>query len=165
MNNFKIYNLIKCEKLVNKLNSNYKVNEKSFKLGEISVECNAFDVNEDKQRQCYKQLKCFWPKRRYSSKYESDLNRHNLQHLNERQFLCDKCSKQFHNISTLIQHKRYFHSNERYFDCPKNHCIKSFKRSSDLIKFNIIFIQFVIPFHFTFNFFIFNQVIFQTIQL
>ena len=52
----------KSEKIVNKLNNN---NNNSMKMFKISVECNAFDVNEDKQRQCYKQLKCFWPKCRY----------------------------------------------------------------------------------------------------
>ena len=40
----------------------------------ISVECNAFDENEDKQRQCYKQFICFWPKCRYTSNYESNFN-------------------------------------------------------------------------------------------
>ena len=57
-------NLRECERLVNKVNQNYnksEINNNFVETLKISVEFNAFDVNEDKQRQCYKQLKCFWP--------------------------------------------------------------------------------------------------------
>ena len=65
-------NLVKYESVVNevKFDYNYNVNEinnNSMKMLKISVENNAFDVNKDKQRQCYKQFNCFWPKCRYIS--------------------------------------------------------------------------------------------------
>ena len=99
----------------------------------ISVECNAFDVNEDKQRQCYKQLKCFWPKCRYSCKQSSHLNEHISHHLNKRQFVCNECNKQFNHNSHLIQHKRSGHSNDRPFVCNGINCNKRFKIKSNLM--------------------------------
>ena len=78
----------------------------------ISVECNAFDVNEDKQRQCYKQFICFWPKCRFSCNYELYLNQHISHHLNKRQFVCNQCNKDFTQYSHLFQHK-CVHSNVR----------------------------------------------------
>ena len=137
LNNFKNNNSTNCELLVNKVNSIYKVNEKTSNFVKISVECNAFDVNEDKQRQCYKQLKCFWPKCQFSANYESDLNRHISYHLNERQFVCEECNKQFHTNSTLLQHKYYFHRNDRSFICQRIDCNKRFKTKRELIRHNI----------------------------
>ena len=89
-------NLMKCENIVNKFNLEYDVNRIDnylVKILKISVEWNAFDVNEDKQRQCYKQLKCFWPKCRYSCKLNCHLNKHVSHHLNKRQFVCEDCNK------------------------------------------------------------------------
>ena len=123
-------NLNKFEKIVNNVNSDYNVNKfinNSMKPLKISVECNACDVNEDKLRQCYKQLKCFWPKCRYSCDQKGNLKEHISRHLNERSFFCEECNKQFHQNSSLHYHKRYFHSNERHFVCPENDCNKSFK--------------------------------------
>ena len=60
-----------------------------MKMFRISVECNSFDVNEDKQRQCYKQLKCFWPKCEYSCKQTSHLERHISNHLNKQGLVQD----------------------------------------------------------------------------
>ena len=123
-------NFVNMERIVNKVNTNYnmsEINNNSVKEFKISVECNAFDVNEDKQRQCYKQLKCFWPKCRYISNYESDLNRHIVQHLNKRQFVCEECNKQYNWSSILKQHKRLAHSNVRPLVCSESNCQKSFK--------------------------------------
>ena len=100
----------------------------------IDVKCNAFDENEDKQRQCYKQLKCFWPKCRYSCKNISDLNENISHHLNKKSFVCEKCDKDFHHISGLRNHKRFFHSNERHFVCPQNYCNKRFKTKFHLTR-------------------------------
>ena len=143
---FKLNNLneklVKCESVVNKVNQNYNVNEINnnfIKTLKISVECNAFDLNEDKQRQCYKQLKCFWPKCRFSARHESHLNQHISHHLNKRQFVCDECNKQFHHNSNLLHHKRYVHSNDRPFVCNRINCNKSFKQRSGLSKHKIRF--------------------------
>ena len=100
----------------------------------ISVECNAFDVNEDKQRQCYKQLKCFWPKCRYINDRESELNRHILHHLNKRQFFCDECNKQFYRNSDLLNHKRNVHQNFRPYICQMSNCNKGFNTEYNLIR-------------------------------
>ena len=114
-------NLRECERLLSEVNQNYNVNEinNSMKIFKISVECNALDENEDKKRQCYKQLKSFWPKCRYSCDGKSDLNQHISHHLNKRQFVCEEFNRLFHNNSGLLNHKRYLYSNERFF-C--SHC-------------------------------------------
>ena len=125
-------NLIQCEKLIGKVNTNYKVNKKSSNCMKISVECNAFDVNEDKQRQCYKQMKCFWPKCRFSAKHKRNLEEHIFNHINKRQFVCKECNKQFHQNSTLLNHKRNIHSNVRPFICHRKDCNKRFKTNSNL---------------------------------
>ena len=125
---------MKCEKLVNKVNLNYKVNENSSNCVKISFECNAFDVNEDKQRQCYKQLKCFWPKCRYIGNFESDWNRHIIYHLKKRQLVCEECNKHFHENSILLKHKLRVHSNYRSFVCNQINCNKTFKTKSDLTR-------------------------------
>ena len=132
-------NLRKCERIVNKVNENYNVNEinnKFRKTLRICVECNAFDVNEDKQRQCYKQLKCFWPKCRFSAKQLVHLNDHISRHLNKRQFVCEECNKQFNRTSHLLQHKLHVHSNERPFVCKRINCNKTFKTKSELTVHN-----------------------------
>ena len=98
----------------------------------MSVEYNDFDENEDKQRQCYKQMKCFWPKCRYNSDYESNFNQHISHHLNKRQFVCEECNKQFHEDSKLFKHKRYVHSNVRPFICHRKDCNKRFKTNVHL---------------------------------
>ena len=134
LNNFNNNNLMKCEKVFNKVNPNYKWNKNHNNCVKFSVECNDFDVNEDKQRQCYKQLKCFWPKCRYITKIFDNLNQHISHHLNKRQFVCEECDKQFHQISGLNNHKRYFHSNERHFVCQQNDCKKTFKRNIHLTR-------------------------------
>ena len=75
LNNLK-KNTEKCKIILNKVKQNYNVNgieNNFFKTFKISVEYNGFDVNEDKQRQCYKQLKCFWPKCRYSCDQKGNL--------------------------------------------------------------------------------------------
>ena len=85
-----VVNGVKFERIVIKSKPDYNVkeiNNNLVKTLKISVECNAFDVNEDKQRQCYKQLKCFWPKCCFSAKYESRLNEHISHHLSERQIV------------------------------------------------------------------------------
>ena len=133
LNNFNNH-LIDYVKLVSKVNTNYKVNEKISNCMKISVEFNAFDVNKDKQRKCYKQLKCFWPKCRYSCDRESELNIHISHHLNKRKFVCEECNKQFHQNSHLFHHKRCVHSNDRPFVCNQNNCNKTFKTKSDLTK-------------------------------
>ena len=77
-------NLKKFEKIVNKLNIDYNVNEinnNQLKMFNISVKCNAFDVNQDKQRQCYKQLKCFWPKCRFICNTKHKLKEPNLEYI------------------------------------------------------------------------------------
>ena len=126
-------NLKKSESVMIKVNNDCKDNDnKLIKVFKFSVECNAFDVNEDKQRQCYKQLKCFWPKCRYSVKRQYDLNKHILHHLNKRQFVCDECNKQFHFKSTLLHHKRYVHSTDRPFVCNRINCNKRFKLMKSL---------------------------------
>ena len=117
------------ERIVNKMNVNSDLNkiyDYSVKVFKISVECNAIDVNEDKQRQCYKQFKCFWPKCRFSCKSVSDLNRHISHHLNKRQFVCEECNKQFNWCSSLRNHKVLVHSNVRPFACSESNCQKSF---------------------------------------
>ena len=84
-----INNLMKCGNVLNELKDksiDNKINNNLVKMFRISVECNAFDENEDKQRQCYKQFICFWPKCRFSATNEFKLNRHISQHLNRRQF-------------------------------------------------------------------------------
>ena len=104
------------EKIVKKANQNYNVieiNNNFIQTLNISVEYNASDVNEDKQRQCYKQLKCFWPKCRYSCYYENVLTKHISHHLNKRQIVCEECNKHFNSNSDLLQHKRYVHSTDR----------------------------------------------------
>ena len=119
-------NLKKKENIVNKVNNDYNVNEinnNSMKVIKISVKC---DVNEDKQRQCYKQLKCFWPKCRFSCKHMYYLNRHISSHLNKKRFVCEECNKQFHKISNLLHHKRSVHTNQSFI-CHRNNCNKSFK--------------------------------------
>ena len=121
----------------NKINRKCKVSEidnNLVKVLKISVECNAFDVNEDKQRQCYKQLKCFWPKCRYSCHCKRNLNRHILHHLNKRQFVCEECKKDFNSDSNLFQHKQSVHYNVRQFICSESNCQKSFKLKQLLIR-------------------------------
>ena len=123
-------NHVKFESFVNKLNLNYDVNKidnNSMKMFKISVECNDFDVNEDKQRQCYKQFKCFWPKCRYSCYRKCQLNIHTLHHLNKRQFICEECDKQFNNNSHLYIHKSSVHSTDKTFVCNQINCNKTFK--------------------------------------
>ena len=137
-------NLVKCGRIVDKVelnDNNNEFNENCLKVFRISVECNAFDVNEDKQRQCYKQLKCFWPKCRYSCNTKRDLNRHISQHLNIRQFACDECNKQFHHKTNLLHHKRNIHRNDRSFICQRSDCNKRFKTKPELIQhyFNSFF--------------------------
>ena len=112
----------------------HKVIEKSNNCLKISVEYNAFDVNEDKQRQCYEQWKCFWPKCRYSANRKGNLNEHISHHLNNELFVCNQCNKQFRNISSLYNHIRYFHSNERHFVCQRIHCKKRFKTKFHLTR-------------------------------
>ena len=71
LNNFN-ENLEETERILNKVNiRNSFINSNNYVSMKIDVKCNAFDVNEDKQRQCYKQFKCFWPKCGYSAKYQS----------------------------------------------------------------------------------------------
>ena len=128
-------NLRECERLVNKVNQNYNVNEINnnlVKTLKISVEYNGFDVNEDKQSECYKQLKCFWPKCRYSCDYECTLNNHISHHLNKRQIVCEECNKHFNYNSQLLSHKRYVHSTDRLFVCNRIDCNKTFKTKSKL---------------------------------
>ena len=130
-------NLVKYESVVNKMKvkPDYNINKiyDSMKMHKISVECNAFDVNEDKQRQCYKQLKCFWPKCRYSVYRKDKLNEHISKHLNKRQFVCEECDKHFKRNSTLLNHKRNVHSTDRPFVCNQINCNKTYKTKSHLI--------------------------------
>ena len=132
--------LNKSANIVNKQNSDYNVNKINkfdknlMKVFKINVECNGFDENEDKQRQCYKQLKCFWPKCRYSCDFESQLNQHISHHLNKRQFVCNECNKQFNSCSSLSVHKNSVHSNVRPFVCSESNCQKSFKLKDRLNK-------------------------------
>ena len=126
--------MINNEKIMSKVNSNYKVYKNSSNFVKISVESNVLNENEDKQRQCFKQLKCFWPKCRFSCNAESDLNRHISHHLNKKQFVCEECNEYFSQLSGLLIHKQYFHSIERHFVCPQNNCNKRFKTNSDLTK-------------------------------
>ena len=135
LNNIKP-NIGNCKRLVTEVNIVNNVNEINYNLVKkfkISVECNAFDVNEDKQRQCYKQWKCFWPKCRYSCGGESILNNHISHHLNKRQFVCEECNKHFNRNSNLRLHKRYVHSNDRPFVCNQINCNKKFKTCSNLV--------------------------------
>ena len=130
-------NLAKSESVVKTMNIDNTVNEinnNSLKMFKISVEFNAFDVNEDKQRQCYKQLKCFWPKCRYSCKNEFILKEHNLEHLNKRRFVCDECNKQFNRKTILLTHKRNVHSTDGTFVCNRNDCNKIFKSKAFLLQ-------------------------------
>ena len=122
-----------CENIFNKFNVN-KIENYLMKMFKISVECNAFDVNEDKQRQCYKQLKCFWPKCRYSCKIVGDLNKHISHHLNKRQFVCEECNKYFNCNSNLLYHKRRVHLTDRPFACNGINCNKTFKTKSNLVQ-------------------------------
>ena len=127
-------NLMKCESVVtkNKLEHNIKqINNNSVKMFEINSN------NEDKQRQCYKQLKCFWPKCRYSCNRHSELNQHILVHSNKKNIICDECNKQFHHNSRLLKHKRYVHSNDRPFVCNQINCNKRFKTKAHLIQHNL----------------------------
>ena len=126
-------NLLKSVNVLNELKDksiDNKINNNLVKMFRISVECNAFDENEDKQRQCYKQFICFWPKCRFSAKHMCDLNKHNSHHLNRRQFICNQCNKVFNHNTSLNQHKRYVHSNVRQFVCRINDCNKRFKTKS-----------------------------------
>ena len=56
-------NIEKGERLVKKVNQNYNVNEINnnlmLKLLKLVVECDNFDKNEDKQRQCYETIEVF----------------------------------------------------------------------------------------------------------
>ena len=121
--------------LVNEVNIEYNVNEfdnilmKMLKVGE---NCNTFDVNEDKQRQCYKQLKCFWPKCRYSCEQYNVFNQHISHHLNRKQFVCEECNTNFNSSSNLLRHKRCLHSNNRPFVCNQINCNKTFKTNEYL---------------------------------
>ena len=128
-------NFTNMERIVNKINDNCnvnKINNNSVKVLKISTECYNFDVNEDKQRQCYKQLKCFWPKCQYKCHNKRDLNEHISLHLNKRQFVCEECNKDFNWFSALSNHKRLVHSNVRQFVCYKSNCHKSFKLKASL---------------------------------
>ena len=131
-------NLLKSVNVLNKLKDksiDNKINNNLVKMFRISVECNAFDENEDKQRQCYKQFICFWPKCRFSTEYKCFLNRHISTHLdNRRQFNCNQCNKVFIEYVYLIQHKRYVHSNEKRFVCHRSDCQKRFKTNGSLTR-------------------------------
>ena len=132
-------NIKKYDNIVNKMKQNYNLNEinnNCIKTLKIGVKSNDFDVNEDKQRQCYKLFKCFWPKCRYSCNTEYDLNRHISHHLNKKQFVCEQCNKQFHQSTTLLQHKHYIHSTDRPFVCNQINCNKTFKRKTSLTLHN-----------------------------
>ena len=127
-------NLLKSVNVLNELKDksiDNKINN-LVKMFRISVECNAFDENEDKQRQCYKQFTCFWPKCKYSAKQISDLNRHISRHLHKRPFVCNQCNKDFNHLTSLNDHKRYIHSNVRQFVCRITNCQKKFKTNKDL---------------------------------
>ena len=66
-------NLLKCGNILNELKDksiDNKIDNNLVKMFRISVECNDFDENEDKQRQCYKQFIYFWPKCQFSAKVE-----------------------------------------------------------------------------------------------
>ena len=121
-----VLNELKVKSIDNKIDNNL------VKMFRISVECNAFDENEDKQRQCYKQFICFWPKCRFSSEYGNSLNQHILNHLHRRQFVCNQCNEVINGHSALNRHKRYVHSNIRQFLCQKSNCLKSFKQKECL---------------------------------
>ena len=131
-------NLKNCKKLVNNVNINNNMNEinnnsvKMLKIGFEKKKELCFDENEDKQRQSYKQLKCFWPKCQFIAKYESELNRHILFHSDKRQFVCEECNKQFQLQSILTTHKNTVHSTDRPFVCPRSDCKKRFKTESNL---------------------------------
>ena len=89
-------NLVKYGSAVNKINLDNNVNDISMRKLKIKLIRDNSDENEDKKRQCYQQLKCFWPKCRYSCKISKDLNQHISYHLNKTQFVCEECNKQFH---------------------------------------------------------------------
>ena len=130
-------NLLNCENVVNKVKLNYNVDEfynNSIEISKINLENNNFDVNEDKQRQCYKQLKCFWPKCRYSCDGKSNLKKHISHHSNKKPFNCDECNQGFHQISNLLKHKGCIHSTDRPFICNQINCNKTFKIKSHLTK-------------------------------
>ena len=128
-----------CEELVNKLNTNNNVNKSinSMKMFRISFESEVridFNVNEGKQRQCYKQLKCFWPKCRYSCELKANFNNHVLLHSNKRQFVCEECNKQFKLQCNLIEHRISVHSTDKSFVCSTNNCNKKFQSKPYLIR-------------------------------
>ena len=132
-------NLKKFDRIVNKSNIDCNINgidNNSLKMFKINVKCEHIDMNEDKQRQCYKQLKCFWPKCRFSCDTKSILDNHISYHLNKRKFVCDECYKAFDLKSNLIKHKRYIHSNDRPFVCNRINCNKTFKTYSHLTQHN-----------------------------
>ena len=118
----------------NSINNNFnnlgEINNNSVKSLRIDFEVKKelnFNVNEDKQRQCYKQLKCFWPKCRYRAKEFCHFNNHISLHLEKRKFVCDKCNKQFKYQSNLISHQNSIHSTDKPFICSINNCNKKFQ--------------------------------------
>ena len=98
-------NLLKCVNILNELkvksmnNLLNEVNCVSMNLLRISDECNALSENIDKQINCDKHFICFWPKCRFTAKYESDLNNHISYHL---QFKCNQCYKCFNDKKISI---------------------------------------------------------------
>ena len=145
-------NRVKCGlNLVKKFNEIYNNLVKSSVICEnnsvvsdlryISVECKPLeDIGSNArsdttiQTSMRKRFTCFWPKCRYSTKYEHNLNIHISKHSNEKQFKCNECNKRFNYLSDLNRHKRCVHSNERPFVCPVSDCRKTFKYQSVLIR-------------------------------
>ena len=131
-----INHLNKCEKIVKSVSVNpnnvlNEVNNKCVKMCRISTECKALDRNQDKCKS-NKHFICFWPKCRYSSVYRKYFEKHFLIHLNENNIECNECNKAFKTQSSLIEHKRVVHRNERRFVCPRSDCRKRFISSAHL---------------------------------
>ena len=103
----------------------------------IKTECKSIDIYRDKCRYNNNFI-CFWPKCRFNTNTEYNLNKHISVHLNKRQFICNKCNKCFTHKSSLILHKHRIHSNDRPFVCPVSDCGKGFKTNGDLIQHKAI---------------------------
>ncbi|CAG2104550.1 unnamed protein product [Medioppia subpectinata] len=139
-NNYSVLNeTIECENNFD-LDINQTIVCKTFKISETLLSMNETKssdnfsvINNTINNNNY--FRCFWPNCHFKTKFNVNLNRHQLIHSNIKPFKCDfnDCNKSYNHQSLLINHKNNVHLNKR-FKCDFNDCNKYFTQKSHVIK-------------------------------